>query len=41
VGQEINTGEAGLEEWIEPFNDKFHDWDIYYSSKITEDEKLH
>lgn len=36
-GQEINTGEAGLEEWIRPFTDKFSDWDIYYSSKIIED----
>lgn len=37
-GQEINTGEAGLEEWIRPFAHKFQDWDIYYSSKIVEDE---
>lgn len=36
-GQEINTGEAGLEEWIRPFKDKFSDWDLYYSSKIIED----
>lgn len=36
-GQEINTGEAGLEEWIRPFTDKFNAWDIYYSSKIIED----
>ncbi|QBZ98573.1 DUF2075 domain-containing protein [Flavobacterium sangjuense] len=36
-GQEINTGEAGLEEWIRPFENKFEDWDIYYSSKIIED----
>lgn len=36
-GQEINTGEAGLEEWIRPFEDKFDDWDIYYSTKIVED----
>ena len=37
-GQEINTGEAGLEEWIRPFADKFNDWDIYFSSKIAEDK---
>lgn len=37
-GQEINTGEARLEEWIRPFSDKFNDWNIYYSSKIIEDE---
>lgn len=36
-GQEINTGEAGLEEWIRPFEEKFNDWDIYFSSKIMED----
>ena len=36
-GQEINTGEAGLEEWIRPFEEKFSDWDIYFSSKIVED----
>ena len=36
-GQEINTGEAGLEEWIKPFDDKFLEWDIYYSSKIIDD----
>ncbi|MFK7032689.1 DUF2075 domain-containing protein [Flavobacterium oreochromis] len=36
-GQEINTGEAGLEEWIRPFEKRFNDWDIYYSSKIIED----
>jgi len=36
-GQEINTGEAGLEEWIRPFAEKFTDWNIYYSSKIVED----
>jgi len=37
-GQEINTGEAGLEEWIRPFEEKFCDWKIYYSSKISEDQ---
>jgi len=37
-GQEINTGEAGLEEWIRPFKDKFNDWNVYYSSKIVEDK---
>lgn len=36
-GQEINTGEAGLEEWIRPFGYKFKDWHVYYSSKIVED----
>lgn len=36
-GQEINTGEVGLEGWIQPFKNNFKDWDIYYSSKIEED----
>lgn len=36
-GQEINTGEAGLEEWIRPFASGFEDWNIYYSSKIVDD----
>lgn len=37
-GQEINTGEAGLEEWISPFSHNFKEWDIYYSPRIIEDE---
>jgi DUF2075 family protein len=35
-GQEINTGEAGLQEWIEALKNHFSDWKIYYSSLITE-----
>ena len=31
-GQEINTGEAGLEEWISSLKNHFPDWDIHYSS---------
>jgi len=33
-GQEINTGEAGLEEWISSLKNHFADWDIHYSSSI-------
>lgn len=36
-GQEINTGEAGLSEWIKALKNHYPDWDIYYSSLITED----
>lgn len=36
-GQEINTGEAGLEEWIRPFQEKFLDWKIFISPKIVND----
>ncbi|WP_434352758.1 DUF2075 domain-containing protein [Psychrobacter sp. HD31] len=35
-GQEINTGEAGLEEWIKPFHSKYRDWDVHYSHLITD-----
>ena len=37
-GQEINTGEAGISEWIKALNEKFQDWDIYISPKLTEPE---
>lgn len=33
-GQEINTGEAGLEEWINSLKNHFPHWDIHYSSSI-------
>ena len=34
-GQEINTGEAGLEEWIGAFEEKYSHWNVYYSNLIT------
>lgn len=37
-GQEINTGEAGITEWIKAINEKFPHWNIYISPKITEKE---
>ncbi|GAB3726342.1 DUF2075 domain-containing protein [Hymenobacter agri] len=36
-GQEINTGEAGLEEWLRAFETRFAGWDIYYSHRIRTD----
>lgn len=33
-GQEINTGEAGVSEWIQSLKTKYSSWDIYYSDKI-------
>ena len=33
-GQEINTGEAGLEEWINSLKNHFPDWNIHYSNSI-------
>ena len=35
-GQEINTGEAGLEEWVNSLKNHFPDWNIHYSSSILE-----
>jgi DUF2075 family protein len=37
-GQEINTGEAGISEWITALNEKFTHWDVYISPKLTEAE---
>lgn len=37
-GQEINTGEAGISEWIKALNEKFPHWNVYISPKLTEPE---
>ena len=37
-GQEINTGKAGISEWIKALNEKFTHWKIYISDKLTEAE---
>jgi len=37
-GQEINTGEAGITEWIESLNRSFPGWGIYISSRLTDSE---
>lgn len=37
-GQEINTGEAGISEWIKALNDRFQNWKIYISPKLTDKE---
>lgn len=37
-GQEINTGEAGLIEWFDSLRDKFSNWDVYVSDKISDHE---
>lgn len=37
-GQEINTGEAGIAEWIKALNTRFTHWDVYISDKLTEPE---
>jgi len=37
-GQEINTGEAGISEWINSLNHSFPHWHIYISSKLSDNE---
>jgi len=37
-GQEINTGEAGISEWIKSLNLSFPNWYIYISSRLTDSE---
>lgn len=37
-GQEINTGEAGISEWIKALNNRFTNWKVYISPKLTEKE---
>jgi DUF2075 family protein len=37
-GQEINTGEAGISEWIESLNRSFPDWKVFISNKLEDSE---
>ena len=37
-GQEINTGEAGISEWIKALNEKFTNWKVYISPKLIDKE---
>jgi hypothetical protein len=37
-GQEINTGEAGISEWIDALNRSYPKWRIYISSRLTDSE---
>lgn len=37
-GQEINSGEAGIGEWIESINRSFSDWKVYVSDRIVDSE---
>lgn len=37
-GQEINTGEAGIGEWIDSINRSFPDWHLCISSRLTDSE---
>lgn len=37
-GQEINTGEAGISEWVKALNEIFPHWKVHISPKLTEPE---
>jgi hypothetical protein len=37
-GQEINTGEAGISEWMDSLTRSFPNWHIYISSRLTDSE---
>jgi DUF2075 family protein len=37
-GQEINTGEAGISEWVSSLNRSFPEWHVYVSSRLTDSE---
>lgn len=37
-GQEINTGEAGIEAWLNAVNRSFRHWRIFISPKLTDSE---
>jgi len=37
-GQEINTGEAGISEWLDAMYTTFLDWKVYISPNLTDSE---
>ncbi|MDZ4709585.1 MAG: DUF2075 domain-containing protein [Saprospiraceae bacterium] len=37
-GQEINTGEAGISEWLYAIKNIFSDWEVYISPNLTDSE---
>jgi len=37
-GQEINTGEAGVNEWVQTIKENFPNWTIHYSDLITDSD---
>lgn len=36
-GQEINTGEAGISEWLNALQNRFQHWQVFYSNKIHQE----
>jgi hypothetical protein len=39
-GQEINTGEAGLSEWLSALRSRFSHWDVYISNRLADPEYI-
>jgi hypothetical protein len=39
-GQEINTGEAGLSEWLVVLKDQFPDWQVHVSPRVDDPDYL-
>ncbi len=37
-GQEINTGEAGISEWLNAIRDDFPNWEVYISPNLIDSE---
>jgi hypothetical protein len=37
-GQDINTGEAGIDPWLDAVASKFQGWEMYISSELTDSE---
>ncbi|NLD37311.1 MAG: DUF2075 domain-containing protein [Desulfatiglans sp.] len=37
-GQEINTGEAGISEWLNAIGTKFNKWEVYISPNLSDSE---
>lgn len=37
-GQEINTGEAGISEWVNALESSYPYWDVYVSRQLTDSE---
>lgn len=37
-GQEINTGEAGISEWVEAITRSYPDWNVYLSPNLRDSE---
>lgn len=39
-GQEIYTGEAGIQDWFRALKENYPDWNIYLSNKMTDSEYI-